>query len=500
VRRAGQTRRPAQTRLAVAAGVAAVAVVTGVLVTAGQRWGSSNPGPGAGANSLAALAPDVAGRPWLARRGDDRWVWGRAGVRGRNQLPEDESGFAISGRWLASGVQATGTTHLRVRDLDTGTVVVERELDFRAAAATFAGDRLLLTGYRGGNAGQDGGIVAISRPRRRRQDPVEPGPFPARLGVRPSKGDFHLSGSGALAAVNTCGSLGCDNVVIDVAALTARIPRNGAPGFLRAITDDVLVLTDADGEWIKGIDVRTGREAFSVPDTDLMEAASMADGRVVANLGHGARGWQVARARRTRPGHLDHPAGDGTPAVGLAGGVVADDRGPRRGAVRRRPCHGRPGRNPDPGHGPRHARDRRGPAGRVMEAAMRPLFPALGSALLLAAVAAGVVTANEPVAGHDDRYPHPTNAPPITLKFQFQSAVPGWVASAVGAAWESGWSDADDKQLAHPTADGRRRRHRLLPGPERVALHRRSGLDRLQPEHARGPDGLRRLPPPAAVG
>ncbi len=316
VRRAGQTRRPAQTRLAVAAGVAAVAVVTGILVTAGQRWGSSNPGPGAGANSLAALAPDVAGRPWLARRGDDRWVWGRAGVRGRNLLPEDESGFAISGRWLASGVQATGTTHLRVRDLDTGTVVVERELDFRAAAATFAGDRLLLTGYRGGNAGQDGGIVAIAVPGGDVRTLVEPEPFPARLGVRPSKGDFHLSGSGALAAVNTCGSLGCDNVVIDVAALTARIPRNGAPGFLRAITDDVLVLTDADGEWIKGIDVRTGREAFSVPDTDLMEAASMADGRVVANLGHGARGWQVAALDgRGRVTSITQPATGRRPSV-----------------------------------------------------------------------------------------------------------------------------------------------------------------------------------------
>ena len=82
--------------------------------------------------------------------------------------------------------------------------------------------------------------------------------------------------------------------MIDVASLTARIPRNGAPGFLRAVTDEVLVLTDGDGAWIKGVAVRTGREAFSVPDTDLMEPASMADGRVVANLGHGARGWQVA--------------------------------------------------------------------------------------------------------------------------------------------------------------------------------------------------------------
>jgi hypothetical protein len=110
----------------------------------------------------------------------------------------------------------------------------------------------------------------------------------------PSKGDFHVSGNGALAAVNTCGSMGCDNVVIDVATLTARIPRNGAPGFLRAVTDEALVLTDADGAWIKGISVRTGREAFTIADTSLMEPASMADGRVIADIGRGARGWQVA--------------------------------------------------------------------------------------------------------------------------------------------------------------------------------------------------------------
>ena len=85
---------------------------------------------------------------------------------------------------------------------------------------------------------------------------------------------------------------------------------------------------------------------------------------------------------------------------------------------------------------------------------MRRLFLAVAAALLLAAAAAGAVTANEPVAGHDDRYPHPTNAPPITLKFQFHSAVPTWVENAVGSAWENGWSDTADNNTRIPRLAG----------------------------------------------
>jgi hypothetical protein len=59
--------------------------------------------------------------------------------------------------------------------------------------------------------------------------------------------------------------------------------------------------------------------------------------------------------------------------------------------------------------------------------------------LLLAGLPAGVA-ANTPVDGHDDRYPHATGAPPITLGFHF-SGVPAWAANAVRNAWQDGWSD-----------------------------------------------------------
>src|SRR4051812_37741294 len=81
-RRATPTRRAGGAPLRIVAGTAGVALAVGLAVSASLPGapGAQRPTP----VGLAALAPDVAGRPWLARRGDDRWVWGRAGARGRH--------------------------------------------------------------------------------------------------------------------------------------------------------------------------------------------------------------------------------------------------------------------------------------------------------------------------------------------------------------------------------------------------------------------------------
>jgi hypothetical protein len=88
-----------------------------------------------------------------------------------------------------------------------------------------------------------------------------------------------------------------------------------------------------------------------------------------------------------------------------------------------------------------------------MGTVMRHLSLAPVAALLLAAVAAAPVAANEPVAGHDDRYPHPTNAPPITLGFHFGSAVPAWVQTSVTNAWQNGWDDPAGNTSRIPRLD-----------------------------------------------
>jgi len=71
---------------------------------------------------------------------------------------------------------------------------------------------------------------------------------------------------------------------------------------------------------------------------------------------------------------------------------------------------------------------------------MHRISVAVVAALLALAGIPAAVSANTPVEGHDDRYPHPTNAPPITLGFHF-SGVPAWAALAVMDAWQDGWAD-----------------------------------------------------------
>ena len=81
---------------------------------------------------------------------------------------------------------------------------------------------------------------------------------------------------------------------------------------------------------------------------------------------------------------------------------------------------------------------------------MHRLVLSLAVGCLLAASVPGVVSANEPVAGHDDRYPHATNAPPTTLGFHFPTAVPAWVETTVTNAYENGWSDPDGNNSRIP--------------------------------------------------
>jgi hypothetical protein len=70
----------------------------------------------------------------------------------------------------------------------------------------------------------------------------------------------------------------------------------------------------------------------------------------------------------------------------------------------------------------------------------------LAAALVAAVLLPPPVSANTPVAGHDDRYPHPTNGPQLTLDFHYAGSPPAWFRSAVTATLENGWSQNPDPQ------------------------------------------------------
>jgi hypothetical protein len=284
--------RPAVRLVALIAGAAVI------LAFAAARTGGPNSTSVAGAESaqaLAAAVADVEGRPWLSLRGDDRWVWGKTGERERHELPSGELGLAVGDAWVVSALPTAGKSRLIVRDM-AGATILESDLPFWVAAAAVTGDTLLLSGYADNSAASDAGVVAVSLPDGVIHELTAGGPFAAALGDTPSKGDFRLSGSGATAAINTCGSLACDTVVIDVPALTATTPMKAGKGYLRAVTDEVFLVTDGDGDTaqIRGLDNATGRRAFAVTGLSLMQPVAMADGQIIANIGDPAKGWYVA--------------------------------------------------------------------------------------------------------------------------------------------------------------------------------------------------------------
>jgi hypothetical protein len=253
--------------------------------------------PGRAADSavieLSAAAPDVAGRPWLARRSDDRWEWGEAGRAGRHLVRLGEAGLAVGGPWLVSTTSSGETSRLIVRERATATVKVDAELPLWVSSAAIAGDAVVVTGYGDRSMATDAGLSLVDIPTGERRVVIAGGSFDARLGDRPMRGEVHVSPSGRLVAVNACGDASCVTQVVALDGADGSLLASIRGGYLRSLTDDRVVLTDGDGAWVKGVDARSGRERYRLAGVSLMRPVALADGRVVASLGLGDRGWHL---------------------------------------------------------------------------------------------------------------------------------------------------------------------------------------------------------------
>ena len=94
--------------------------------------------------------------------------------------------------------------------------------------------------------------------------------------------------------------------------------------------------------------------------------------------------------------------------------------------------------------------------------------------------------------------PPPDERPADHAQLPVRGRPPGWVETAVTTRGRTAGRTRPTTTRGSRTGLGRRR-GRSLPGPQRVALHGRHGLDRLQPEHPRRsdratPSYLRELP------
>ena len=81
---------------------------------------------------------------------------------------------------------------------------------------------------------------------------------------------------------------------------------------------------------------------------------------------------------------------------------------------------------------------------------MNRLISAAWTGVVVAILIPSATLANTPVAGHDDRYPHPTNGPQLTLDFHYAGDPPNWFRAAVTATLETGWSQNPDPQPGEP--------------------------------------------------
>jgi hypothetical protein len=255
--------------------------------------------PAADAPVAAAARPDpipadVAARAWVAERGDGVWAYGRAGASSRRALPAGETAIAIGRRYLASTVALpSGTSRLILRDWSSGKIAARADAPMWISTGAFRADDLVVTGYGDVRAATDGGLaIYFARPAKWRVL-LPAGRFPAGMAAA-SRGDVHVSPGGRLAASYFCQADACDTQVVDLES-GARVYHHRHAAFLRALTDDALVLTDGEFEWISAVNVRSGHEVWRVHDSILMNPLAGADGSVTGLVGSNRPGWAVAR-------------------------------------------------------------------------------------------------------------------------------------------------------------------------------------------------------------
>ncbi len=284
------------------AGAVAVAVGGGLAIHAWARPGAMVAAPRLGhattergvetAAQAAGRLPDVA---WLAERGDGRWLHGRGATTAPDVLPDGETGLAIDERHLASTLPASGGgSTIRLRDPDTGGLVGAVDVPIRVSAGTWTNAGLVVTGYPDATMRSDGGLILVTVPELSLRTLVEPRRFPAALGMPVARGDVAASPSGRVVASNVCGVRLCDTQVVDLSTSEVFRPIQSAEGFLRVVTDDLIVTTDDDYGWISARRFRDGSEAWRHERTMLLDPLAAADGSVAGVVGSATAGWAVA--------------------------------------------------------------------------------------------------------------------------------------------------------------------------------------------------------------
>jgi hypothetical protein len=252
--------------------------------------------PTIGPGATSAALPEV---PWLAQRGDGTWVFGRGDRGVVRRLPTDETGLAIDDRFVATVLpDADGRSVIRFRDPESGRATGDVAAPIWVSAGAWTSAGLVVTGYGDASMAIDGGLVLIAPDAGTATVLVDAAPFSAALGRPVARGDVLVSPSGATVASNACGVRLCDLQVVELATGRVSRPTSAAEGFLRAVTDDAVVMTDDGFRWISARRISDGVELWRQRDTALIDPVALDDGSIAGLVGSSRAGWAIAAIDR----------------------------------------------------------------------------------------------------------------------------------------------------------------------------------------------------------
>ena len=288
--------------------LAALAVAATVTLAAGGAVAARGPGgapPSGGSTTRTSAStrpvapvpmPDV---PWLVQRGDGRWVYGHGEHGAVRRLPADETGLAIDERLVATTLAGPdGHSIVRFRERRTGRTTVDVVAPVWVSAGAWTPRGLVVTGYGDASMATDGGLLMIEPSTGTISVLVAGGPFSTALGRPAARGDVEVSPSGTIVASNACGLERCDLQVVDLTTGRVDRPIDVAEGFLRVVTDDAVITTDDEYQWVSARRITDGSEIWRLRDTALIDPIATADGVIAGLIGSGRAGWAIATIDR----------------------------------------------------------------------------------------------------------------------------------------------------------------------------------------------------------
>lgn len=228
------------------------------------------------------IPPGLAGIAWVTwgPRGDV--VAGTTGAPGRLRLAGTERPLAVGDGLLATVVsspEAGVGSRVVIRTLPEGRAVAAADLAEEVLVGAFTGVTLVVGGHLPGTSGRDPGLAAISVADGSVERLIEPAELQGWDGdVARTVG---VSRSGRTIVSGACIPERCALDVVDAANGGVRRIVDAVDAFPGVVTDEVVVIGDAESTWIAGLDLATGERRWGRGDGEFQHAYATPDGLLV---------------------------------------------------------------------------------------------------------------------------------------------------------------------------------------------------------------------------